>query len=169
MTVEYLDLADYVAIAVDVTGLDLQTVMNVINLNLADSALHAPSAGFGEDDFYPDFVDKSAVLLVRLARNHPLPDGNARAIHLYGCRVDRVTGPAPWPRRGVSPRWKNSANDNPNWAPVPGPRATPIIIVMSTGADVGRPDAPSATANAARVVAQIGALRATHQGHPLYH
>ncbi len=78
MTVEYLDLADYVAIAAAVTGLDLQTVMNVTNLDLADSALHAPVAGFGEDDFYPDFVDKAAVLLVRLARNHPLPDGNKR-------------------------------------------------------------------------------------------
>jgi hypothetical protein len=40
--------------------------------DLADSALHAPAAGFGDEDFYPDFVDKSAVLLVRLARNHPL-------------------------------------------------------------------------------------------------
>lgn len=79
MTVEYLDLADYVAIAAAVTGLDLQTVMNMTNLNLADSALHAPAAGFGEDEFYPDFVDKAAVLLVRLARNHPLPDGNKRA------------------------------------------------------------------------------------------
>lgn len=53
MTVEYLDLADYVAIAAAVTGLDLQTVMNMTNLNLADSALHAPAAGFGEDEFYP--------------------------------------------------------------------------------------------------------------------
>lgn len=79
MTVEYLDLADYVAIAAAVTGLDLQTVMKMTNLNLADSALHAPAAGFGEDEFYPDFVDKAAVLLVRLARNHPLPDGNKRA------------------------------------------------------------------------------------------
>jgi death-on-curing protein len=48
-------------------------------LNLADSALHAPAAGFGDTDFYPDFVDKAAVLLARLARNHPLPDGNKRA------------------------------------------------------------------------------------------
>jgi len=53
--------------------------MNVTNIDLADSALHAPAAGFGDDDFYPDFVDKAAVLLVRLARNHPLPDGNKRA------------------------------------------------------------------------------------------
>lgn len=79
MTTEYLDLADYVAIAAAVTGLGLQTVINITNINLADSALHAPAAGFGDEDFYPDFVDKAAVLIVRLARNHPLPDGNKRA------------------------------------------------------------------------------------------
>lgn len=79
MTVEYLDLADYLAIAAEVTGLDIDTVIKVTNLDLADSALHAPSAGFGETDFYPDFVGKAAVLVVRLAKNHPLPDGNKRA------------------------------------------------------------------------------------------
>jgi death-on-curing protein len=61
VTVEYLDLADYVAIAVEVTGLDAATVMKVAHLDLADSALHAPAAGFGETEFYPDFVDKAAV------------------------------------------------------------------------------------------------------------
>lgn len=79
MTVEYLDLADYLAIAAEVTGLDIDTLIKVTNLDLADSALHAPSAGFGGTDFYPDFVDKAAVLIVRLAKNHPLPDGNKRA------------------------------------------------------------------------------------------
>ena len=79
MTVEYLDLADYVAIAAEVTGLDAATVMKAANLDLADSALHAPAAGFGETEFYPDFVDKAAVLIVRLAKNHPLLDGNKRA------------------------------------------------------------------------------------------
>ena len=39
------------------TGLDLQTVMNVTNVDLVDSALHAPAAGFGDEDFYPDFVE----------------------------------------------------------------------------------------------------------------
>jgi death-on-curing protein len=29
-------------------------------------------------EFYPDFVDKAAVLVVHIARNHPLPDGNKR-------------------------------------------------------------------------------------------
>ena len=41
-------------------------------------ALHAPQAGFGDEEFYPEFVDKAAVLAVRIARNHPLPDGNKR-------------------------------------------------------------------------------------------
>jgi death-on-curing protein len=79
VTVEYLDLADYLAIAAAVTRLDVTTITKVTNVNLADSALHAPAAGFGEIEFFPDFVDKAAVLLVRLAKNHPLPDGNKRA------------------------------------------------------------------------------------------
>lgn len=79
MTIEYLDLADFVAIAAAVTGLDEDTVIKIADLGLADSALHAPGAGFGDQEFYGDFVDKAAVLVVRLARNHPLPDGNKRA------------------------------------------------------------------------------------------
>ena len=79
MTVEYLDLTDYVAIAGEVTGLDVTTLIKASRLDLADSALHAPSAGVGDEDFYPDFVDKAAVLVVRLVKNHPLLDGNKRA------------------------------------------------------------------------------------------
>jgi death-on-curing protein len=79
VTVEYLDLADFVAIAAAVTELDEETIIKVADLGLADSALHAPAAGFGDREFYEDFVDKAAVLVVRLARNHPLPDGNKRA------------------------------------------------------------------------------------------
>lgn len=37
-----------------------------------------PKAGFGDVEFYPNFVDKAAALVVRIARNHPLPDGNKR-------------------------------------------------------------------------------------------
>lgn len=79
MSIEYVELVDYLAIAVEVTGLGVETVTRVVNLGLADSALHAPAAGFGDTEFYPDFVDKAAVLIARLARNHPLPDGNKRA------------------------------------------------------------------------------------------
>ena len=78
MTVVYLDLADFVAIAAEVTGLDESTIISAANLNLADSALNAPAASFGGEEFYPDFVDKCDVLAVRLAKNHPLPDGNKR-------------------------------------------------------------------------------------------
>ena len=56
MTVTYVDLVDYVAIAAEVTGLKVETLMRVAKLDLADSALHAPAAGFGEVEFYPDFV-----------------------------------------------------------------------------------------------------------------
>ena len=59
-----------------------RTVANAIgftaDLHLADSALHAPQASFGEDDAYPDLVDKAAVLGWHLVKNHPLPDGNKR-------------------------------------------------------------------------------------------
>jgi death-on-curing protein len=79
VSTKYLGLADYVAIAVEVTGLDTETLIRVADLGLADSALHAPAAGSGDTDFYPDFVDKASVLVVRLAKNHPLPDGNKRA------------------------------------------------------------------------------------------
>ncbi|HEX9969533.1 MAG TPA: Fic family protein [Acidimicrobiales bacterium] len=79
MSIEYLDLADYLAIAAEVTGLGIDTVIKVTDVDSADSALHAPSAGFDATDFYPDFIVKAAVLVVRLARNHPLPDGNKRA------------------------------------------------------------------------------------------
>lgn len=78
MTVEYLDLTDYTFIAAEVTGLDEAVIGKIANLDLADSALHAPAAGFGDADLYPDFVDKAAVLIVRLVKNHPLPDGNKR-------------------------------------------------------------------------------------------
>jgi hypothetical protein len=76
VSIEYVELVDYLAIAVEVTGLSVETITRVAKLHLADSALHAPAAGFGATEFYPEFVDKPAVLIVRLAKNHPLPDGN---------------------------------------------------------------------------------------------
>jgi len=79
VSIEYVELVDYLAIAAEVTGLDVNTITRVAKVDLPDSALHAPAAGFGDTEFYPDFVDKAAVLVVRLARNHPLPDGNKRA------------------------------------------------------------------------------------------
>ena len=61
MNVKYVDLVDYIAIAAEATGLEVDTLFHVAKLDLADSALHAPAAGLGEVEFYPDFVDKAAV------------------------------------------------------------------------------------------------------------
>jgi len=76
--VRYLTLAEAITIAEAVTGIDARTLRNASRLDLLDSALHAPQAGFGDTEFYPELVDKAAVLVVRIARNHPLPDGNKR-------------------------------------------------------------------------------------------
>ena len=74
----YLTLAEGLLIASAVTGLEIQTIQHVSRVELLDSALHAPQAGFGEEDFYPSLEEKAAVLCLHLARNHPLPDGNKR-------------------------------------------------------------------------------------------
>jgi len=76
--VRYLSLAEALTIAEVVTGIDAVTLAKASRLELLDSALHVPQAGFGDEEFYPEFVDKAAVLVVRIARNHPLPDGNKR-------------------------------------------------------------------------------------------
>jgi death on curing protein len=75
----YLDLAEYLWLSEQVTGVSADVLAKSGRIDLADSALHAPMAGFGDEDFYPDIADKAAVLCWRLARNHPLPDGNKRA------------------------------------------------------------------------------------------
>jgi death on curing protein len=75
----YLSLAEYFWLAEQVTGIDASTLAKASRLELADSALHAPAAAFGGEEFYPDLVDKAAVLTCRLAWNHPLIDGNKRA------------------------------------------------------------------------------------------
>lgn len=74
----YLTLAEALVIAEAVTGVDAAVLGKTPGIGLLDSALHAPQASFGGEDFYPEFVDKAAVLAVRVAKNHPLPDGNKR-------------------------------------------------------------------------------------------
>ena len=81
----YITLAEFVWLTEQVTGLDPAVIVDASRIDLADSALHAPTAGFGDDDFYPDPYDKAAVLTCRLAWNHPLPDGNKRAA--WACLV----------------------------------------------------------------------------------
>ena len=81
----YLSLAEFWYLAEHVTGIDATTLVKASRVDLADSALHAPQAGFDDTDFYPDIYDKAAVLACRIAWNHPLPDGNKRAA--WACLV----------------------------------------------------------------------------------
>lgn len=68
-------MAEALAIAEEVTGLDARTLLRVSRIGLLESALHTPQAGFGDVEFYPEFVDKAAVLVVHIARNLPLRRG----------------------------------------------------------------------------------------------
>lgn len=79
---EYLELADYLLIAEAVLGMPAEEIAHWPGIGLAESALHAPAARFGGVELYPDVLDKAAVLCARLARNHPLPDGNKRVAYL---------------------------------------------------------------------------------------
>ena len=60
----YLTLTEGLLIASAVTGIEVQTIQHVSRVELLDSALHAPQAGFGKEDFYPSLEEKAAVLVV---------------------------------------------------------------------------------------------------------
>ena len=74
----YLELDDVLAIACEVLGLELDALVHVTNLVLADSAVARPRAGFAGEDFHPTMEAKAASLLFGLARNHAFIDGNKR-------------------------------------------------------------------------------------------
>ncbi len=78
----YLELGDYLLIAEAVLEIPAEHLARLNRLDLADSALNAPAAGFGEVEAYPKFETKAAVLCWHLVKNHPLPDGNKRAAFL---------------------------------------------------------------------------------------
>lgn len=78
MKFTYLNLEDWSLLASEVLCVDRGKIPHIAKMNLADSALNAPSAGFGDDDIYPNVFVKAAILGLRLAQNHPLPDGNKR-------------------------------------------------------------------------------------------
>ena len=59
----YLELDDFVETAAQVLELPEETVVKMSRLDLAESALHAPQAGWGDVEFYPEFPMKAAVCL----------------------------------------------------------------------------------------------------------
>jgi death-on-curing protein len=75
----FVSLSEFLWLAEQVTGIDADVLARSSRLNLAESALHAPQASFGGQDFYSDLIDKAAVLACHLAWNHPFVDGNKRS------------------------------------------------------------------------------------------
>ena len=74
----YLELDEVLAIACEVLGLEVDALVRVTDLGLADSAVARPRASFGGEEFYPSIEAKAASLLFGLARNHAFIDGNKR-------------------------------------------------------------------------------------------
>lgn len=74
----YLELDDVLAIACELLGLEVDTLVKATDVALADSAVARPRAGFDGQEFYPTVEAKAASLLFGLARNHAFMDGNKR-------------------------------------------------------------------------------------------
>jgi death-on-curing protein len=74
----YLELDDLLAIASEVLRLEVDALIRVTDLGLADSALSRPHASFEGEEFYPSLPAKAATLLFGIARNHAFIDGNKR-------------------------------------------------------------------------------------------
>ena len=88
----YLELDDVLAIACEVLGLEVDALVRVTDLGLADSAVARPRAGFGGEEFYPTIEAKAASLLFGLARNHAFIDGNKRVAVLAALQFLNANG-----------------------------------------------------------------------------
>jgi len=82
VAINYPEFGDFCEVAARILGTTPEQIARLPNVGLAESALAAPRAGFGDVDVYPSLQEKAAILLERLARNHPLPDGNKRTAFL---------------------------------------------------------------------------------------
>jgi death-on-curing protein len=79
---ERIDLADFLLIAEFHTGIPAQQLARMDRVvQLAEAALGAPFAGYGDVELHPTFVGKAAIYASRVLRYHPLPDGNKRTAY----------------------------------------------------------------------------------------
>ena len=88
MSVECLDLADFLLIAEQITGDKVEVLARLPRLHMAEHALSAPNAGIGEVEYYPCFGEKAAAMAFQLIKGHPLVDGNKRVG--YVCLLEFV-------------------------------------------------------------------------------
>lgn len=82
MALVRIDLADFLVIAEFHTGIAAEQLARIDRvLQLAESALAAPFAGYGDVELHPTFAAKAAIYASRVLRYHPLPDGNKRTAY----------------------------------------------------------------------------------------
>jgi death-on-curing protein len=94
VAVNYPEFGDFCEVAARILGTTPEQIARLPNVGLAQSALAAPRAGFGDVEVYPTLHEKAAILLERLARNHPLPDGNKRTAFLLTTLFLEINGSA---------------------------------------------------------------------------
>lgn len=73
-----IGIEDFLLAAESVLEVDAARLARVTKIPLAESALAAPFATYGDHEFYEGPVQRAAILASRIMRNHPLPDGNKR-------------------------------------------------------------------------------------------
>ncbi|MFZ1153620.1 MAG: type II toxin-antitoxin system death-on-curing family toxin [Solirubrobacteraceae bacterium] len=77
-----IELGDFLLIAEIHSGIDAHQLARIPRvINLAEAALAAPFAGFGDYEMFPALHEKAAVYCSRIATYHPLPDGNKRTAY----------------------------------------------------------------------------------------
>ena len=77
-----IELGDFLLIAEIHSGIDAHQLARISRVvNLAEAALAAPFAGFGDHELFPEIHEKAAVYCSRIATYHPLPDGNKRTAY----------------------------------------------------------------------------------------
>jgi death-on-curing protein len=77
-----IELGDFLIIAEAHTGIDAGQLARMPRvIHLAESALAAPFAGFGDYEVFPALHEKAAVYCTRITAYHPLPDGNKRTAY----------------------------------------------------------------------------------------
>jgi hypothetical protein len=60
MPVYYPEFGDFCDVAADILGITPEQIARLPNVGLAESALAAPRAGFGDVEVYPTILEKAA-------------------------------------------------------------------------------------------------------------
>jgi len=80
--VRRIEIGDFLLIAELHCGIAAERLARIPHvMNLAQAALAAPFAGFGNYQAFPAVHEKAAVYCARIATYQPLPDGNKRTAY----------------------------------------------------------------------------------------